>query len=103
MAAKKTSSKKPTPKSTTGKGKPNMTYDSHRMDSRSYGMGTAGNKRGRSNPGTSEKVSGNRIKSKNTMVTQAWAGGGPAYEVWNMKTSDALVKPRVKKNTSKKK
>jgi hypothetical protein len=100
-AKKKTTPKPPTgkgkPKSTVGKGKPNLTYDSHRNEYSDIGIGPVGNRRGRRNPGTYERVSGNRIHSKNQMVTEAWAGGGPAWEVWNMKTSDALVTPTVNK------
>lgn len=99
MAAKK----KTTPKSTIGKGKPNLTYDSHRNEYSDIGIGPVGNRRGRRTLGTYESVSGKRVQSKNQMVTEAWAGGGPAWEVWNMKTSDALVKPTVKKKATSKK
>ena len=108
MAAKKKST---SPKSTTGKGKPNLTYDSHRTsastNSRGAWGGPVGNKRGmRIGDATGESVRNGRIRSKTQLLATLYEGspgsGSKVYEFYNKKTSDALVKPTVKKSIKKK-
>jgi len=57
-------------------------------------------------PGYGESVKGGRIRSKGLATAKsaiAYGKGKPEeiYESYNVKTSDALVKPRVKKTPSK--